>query len=453
MVAPIGAHAVCSSPSGNEGKIIFNTTTKTMQYCNNTNWVNLGTSVPAASNNGCSSPAGLPGSVIYNNSLGIVQFCNGDDWVATACAETRTLGGTGCSNPTGREGQIIYETSSKELQFCDSTDWVAMGWPCTIGATATVPDVATMFSNTLFTGNGGTLPVVTGLNMSGKGGVTFIKSTGGYGMVIFDTVRGFGNYLTFANYAQNYAGNLGWSAGTFNTNGFTTVSGTNPSINANTLDFDSWSFRKASKFFDIIGYTGNGVAGRTINHALGTSPGMVFVKKYSNTGDWQIWHSAFPTKVYASGTAEASDGTGNGSTASEVFSENNITASTIGLGGASSPINVNGESYVAYVFAHYPTGNISCGTYTGNGTTTSVTLGWEPQFIFNKRTDYSQMLASPAHGTFSGTEYHMPMEIITPESAEDIYTTNSTGFTATGSNYNINGIKYIYCAIRKTGTY
>ena len=47
-------------------------------------------------------------------------------------------------------------------------------------------------------------------------------------------------------------------------------------------DYVLWSFAKQSKFFDIVTYTGNGTAGRTISHNLGSVPGMMIVKSTSN---------------------------------------------------------------------------------------------------------------------------------------------------------------------------
>ncbi len=120
--------AACTSPAAQAGEVIFNTTTKTMQYCNGTNWVNTGKSEPAATQTGCTSPAAVAGTVHYNSTTGVVQFCNGENWMNTACASDRTLGGPGC---TGRPaGTIQYNSTHNELQYCDSTNWVAMGWGC-----------------------------------------------------------------------------------------------------------------------------------------------------------------------------------------------------------------------------------------------------------------------------------------------------------------------------------
>ncbi|TKW60811.1 MAG: hypothetical protein DI628_07940 [Blastochloris viridis] len=128
LASPVAVWAACTSPAGNAGAVIFSTTAKTMQYCNGTNWVNTGASVPAATQSGCTNPTGAPGAVIYAKPRGVVQFCNGQDWVDTSCAADRSPNGSGCGGKA--PGTIQYSSTANELQFCDSTNWVAMGWGC-----------------------------------------------------------------------------------------------------------------------------------------------------------------------------------------------------------------------------------------------------------------------------------------------------------------------------------
>lgn len=139
LASPVAVWAACTSPAGNAGAVIFSTTAKTMQYCNGTNWVNTGASVPAATQSGCTNPTGAPGTVIYAKPRGVVQFCNGQDWVDTACAADRTLGGPGCGGKPA--GTLQYSSTANELQFCDSTNWVAMGWGCAGAPADTTPPV------------------------------------------------------------------------------------------------------------------------------------------------------------------------------------------------------------------------------------------------------------------------------------------------------------------------
>jgi len=129
--------AACTLPEGEAGSIIFSTTAKAMQYCNDTDWVNTGAVIPDAPQTGCTDPVGVVGQVIYATNLGVVQFCNGQSWVNTACAAERKPNGPGCGGKPA--GTIQYVSSYNELQFCDSTDWVAMGWPCADGSGPAIP--------------------------------------------------------------------------------------------------------------------------------------------------------------------------------------------------------------------------------------------------------------------------------------------------------------------------
>lgn len=53
--------AACSNPAGDAGHVIFNTTVKTMQYCNGTDWINAGAVIANAPQTGCISLTGAAG--------------------------------------------------------------------------------------------------------------------------------------------------------------------------------------------------------------------------------------------------------------------------------------------------------------------------------------------------------------------------------------------------------
>lgn len=70
----------CTTPAGDEGDIIYNSTHHVMQYCNGTNWVPMGPN--GNGGGGCSNPTGSAGDMTYNATHGIMQFCEGDTWVS-----------------------------------------------------------------------------------------------------------------------------------------------------------------------------------------------------------------------------------------------------------------------------------------------------------------------------------------------------------------------------------
>lgn len=186
MMAMVGAAAAaCTNPAGDAGHVIFNTTVKTMQYCNGSDWINTGAVIPNAPQTGCVSPTGVAGQVIYASDQGVVQFCNGQSWVDTACAAKRKPNGPGCGGEVA--GTIRYNSTHNELQFCDSTDWVAMGWACANDLTDPVWNSPTTYSYTAMLGQPfGFVPSVSddgpSLNFSQQGtlptGITFNSANG-----------------------------------------------------------------------------------------------------------------------------------------------------------------------------------------------------------------------------------------------------------------------------------
>lgn len=172
--------------------------------------------------------------------------------------------------------------------------------------------------------------------------------------------------------------------------------------NFNQDRYVAFMFRKSQKFFDVVSYTGDGTAGRTIAHSLGSVPGCIMVKRTSGTGDWNIYHRSlgngfkfqFDTNSYTSGSWNSTTPT------SSVFTVN-----------ASADVNGSGQTYVAYLFAHDAGGYgltgtdniISCGSYTtDSNATATVTLGYEPQWILlrNGASGSDWMLMDSARGAF-----------------------------------------------------
>lgn len=124
-------HAACTSPAGETGHMIFNTTQKVAQYCNGTAWVNMGAPSPTAVNGSCSTPAGRRGQVIYNSTQKVHQFCNGATWVDMACGVS-SASGTSCSSPAGQLGHVASVTSGTVTGMfgCTAAGWLQLGRGC-----------------------------------------------------------------------------------------------------------------------------------------------------------------------------------------------------------------------------------------------------------------------------------------------------------------------------------
>jgi len=314
--------------------------------------------------------------------------------------------------------------------------------------------IESVFSTYLYAGNSTNRSIVNDIDLSGKGGLVWIKDrNAGLNHTLFDTARGATNYLlSDSTNAQDTAGN---TLTAFNSNGFNL--GTNSSYaNGSGYNYASWTFRKQPKFFDVVTWSGNSVSGRQISHALGSTPGCIIVKCTSTSGDdWCVFHRSlgrssaiFLNLTSASGSSALWDGTDPTST--------NFTVSSNGS------VNGTGNNYVAYLFAHDAGGFgltgtdnvVSCGSFTTDGSgNATVNLGYEPQWVMTKRTNSTgswAMFDSMRGLTVGGS--NDALLLANSSAAEDAPSTyigvTSTGLAIASGAYSPSAT-YIYIAIRR----
>ena len=310
------------------------------------------------------------------------------------------------------------------------------------------------FATTLYTGTSATQTITNGLDLSGDGGLVWIKSRGGnYAQdhSLIDTARGATTALssstTGGNSTQEYSFGTG---GSFNNNGFTIVS-TNNQVNTSSADagpYVAWAFKKQAKFFDIVTYTGDGNDNRTVNHNLGSSPGTVIVKRLDAADSWLVLHRSLPNNNLLL----------NLTVAGSSLRIKSMDSTTFTLG-TNAQINGSGSTYVAYIFGHDTASDslIQCGSYTGNGAADGpeVNLGWSPQWILVKNADtaYGWIILDTARG-IAASPPTANVLFANTSAAEDpagnrMHFT-STGFKITTSSfdYNKSGDNFIYMAIR-----
>ena len=151
-----------------------------------------------------------------------------------------------------------------------------------------VLDIDEVFSTYLYEGNSSTQTITNGIDLSGEGGLVWTKNRdSAFNHFLYDTERGVNKYLISDSTIdqQSVSGTLT----AFNSNGFTLGANDYGNItNGNAAV--SWTFRKAPKFFDVVTYTGDGVAGRTISHNLDNLVGMLIIKCTSHASDWSVQH-------------------------------------------------------------------------------------------------------------------------------------------------------------------
>jgi len=338
------------------------------------------------------------------------------------------------------------------------------------------PTLTDSFNVLRYSGDGGTKSI------TGSGflpNYAWLKSrTTAYSNVIVDSVRARNNTLiTNSTDADNPGSAFDKDLVSFDTDGFTVGPVQQAYANPAGNQMVSWLW-KANPFatiladgtntsniinsvnlaagYSITTFTGDSTGTGTVPHGLGAAPEVVWVKARSFSDSWFVYHKDL----------------GNGSNAEEYALRLNTTAAEQSLTGfwnntAPSATNVtlgNGilvaATYVMYAFKSI-TGFSHFGTYTGNGTTLSVTgLGFSPDCVIIKASTLIEVWS-----IFDSSRG--PNRRLTP-SGTDVEYLNSgggylqsfdgDGFTAqtgasSAANVNQLNIEYIYMAWKANPTH
>jgi len=325
-----------------------------------------------------------------------------------------------------------------------------------------------VYAQNIFTGNDtDNRDIVNGIDLSGEGGAIwqFVRNVSGRDNTTYDTVRGVFKQLNLQSQGAetDLSGNNG-GVKQFNSNGFRLESGAR---NNSGEDYVAYTFRKAAGFFDIVTYTGNN-SNRTISHNLGSTPGVIIIKKRnSGSTPWTMFHRSLgATKYMKLNSTDAVNIDDN-----TIWNDTAPTDSVFTVG-THTNVNANSDTYVAYLFAHDAqsfgingdASIIKCDTYTGNGSNganaNDINVGFEPQWILisNVSRTYENWVMHDSARTTPGTNINSPYLKADSASTEvtnsDQLMVTPRGFSLThGSSYldnewNKNGDTYIYMAIR-----
>lgn len=316
-------------------------------------------------------------------------------------------------------------------------------------------NIADVFSIDLWTGDGASQNIVNGLDLSSDDTLIWIKGRAGGSATENHTLMDSTRTIPSTSYlASNLTSSLIGASSqllSFNSNGYSL--GGNGNVNSfNGTTYVGWSFRKAPKFFDVIKYTGNGVAGREVAHSLGIQAGLVIVKNLDFNRSWYCQHRSI------GGTASLFLDSSNEKVSQTImWNDTDATDTTVTLG-IDPAVNANGENYIMYVFAHdpSPSGVIQCGGYSGTSAAgNTIELGWRPQYV----------LIKSATGTTGGWQLFDNMRDLDNPTATDFLYANSAGseistgayvsstaagfsLDTSGAEVNGSGKTYIYMAIR-----
>lgn len=304
----------------------------------------------------------------------------------------------------------------------------------------------------LYTGNG-TTQAISGADFSPD--VVFVKrrpGLSGSSNCFVDNVRG----ATLELFTSNTL-----TEGT-DANGLTSVDANGFSVGASTtnwngsgVDYIALVLQELANAFDIVSYTGTGVA-HAENHNLGVTPELMIVKTRTVGGQGTVVYAA-PLSSPATKVLQLN--TNGTEVVNSVFWNNTAPTSTQFTVGTANQTNANGATYIAYLFASLNPG-VKIGSYTGDGNTNGpvVTTGFKPKFVIIKRTDANgdwfivddQRDPTSPHNTY----HHVNLaganaESVTANSAGgvDFLSTGFQSIDANDANINVSGATYLYIAI------
>ena len=321
------------------------------------------------------------------------------------------------------------------------------------GGVPVVPNyIEDVFNVWLHTGSSSSNQTITnGIDLAGKGGLVWQKGRNtAFNHAVFDSGRSLGlGTASMLNTNTTNAEATGNSM-RFDSTGFTM------GVSDDAAQWASWTFRKQPKFFDVVTYTGTGSA-RTVAHNLGSVPGCILIKSTNSTDNWAVYHRSIGnTGALVLNTTAATDtfyGYWNNTSPTSTQFTVNIDLS----------VNGSGQTYVAYLFAHDAGGFgltgtdnvISCGSYTGNGSTQDISLGYEPQWILIKPSSASGSwyIVDSMRGATANDGVSNTRALLTNDATAEFGTAGSyptaTGFRLGATNNNGSGVTYIYIAIRR----
>ena len=205
-------------------------------------------------------------------------------------------------------------------------------------------------------------------------------------------------------------------------------------------------FKRATGFFDVVAYTGDGTSNRSINHNLAVTPELIIGRVRSGQTDYGgVWQASLGNQgLYLSFS----------NSAGVTLVAEGHTSSIFKVSDGYGVNNVSTLSHIAYLFGSVD-GVSKVGSYTGTGSNVNVDCGFSTgaRFILIKRTDSSGgwHVWDSARGIIAGND---PYFLLNSSAAEvtstDYIDPLASGFTVTSSApaaLNASGGTYIFLAI------
>jgi hypothetical protein len=214
-----------------------------------------------------------------------------------------------------------------------------------------------------------------------------------------------------------------------------------------------WMFRRAPGCMDVVCWTGDDVAGRNVNHNLGVTPELIWVKRRNSPANhWYTYHTGMTGGVDALHSTARLNLTEAGFD-TQTWKNYSFTSTTFSIDNGAAT-NASGGTYIAYLFATLA-GISKVGSYTGTGTTLQVDCGFSAgaRFVMIKRTDNTSawFVWDTARGIIAGNDPYLRLNSTAAQITNTDYIDPlASGFEITStapSDINESGGTFIFLAI------
>lgn len=235
---------------------------------------------------------------------------------------------------------------------------------------------ADWFDSVPYIGNGSIVTLSSNVDMT-DGGMIWVARTDGTEVpkILYQVGTGTGTYI-MDNRTVNAGGGppanpVSEPDATFGDSSFRLPA----SLSTPGGTYMAYLFKKSTGNFDIAVYTGNGVAGKTVSHSLGSAPKMHFVRQLDETtytfGWMHLGH--FNGLSFLLATAD-----NNVQASSQQWNDTPPSSTLVTLGNHPQ-VNGNGKTYIMFLFG-------GDDVYNGIATTgNNISVGFDPQFAWAKR--------------------------------------------------------------------
>ncbi len=222
------------------------------------------------------------------------------------------------------------------------------------------------------------------------------------------------------------------------------VSGFNPRM--------VYGFTRATGFFDVVAYTGDGTTPRNITHNLGAVPEFIVTKRRDVGGSWAVYNPDLGITSSSGIRLNTDDGWGY----SQLTRYPSTPTSTVYTVGNDSDVNSSGNTFISYLWTTLA-GVSKVGSYTGTGSNVDVDCGFAAgaRLVIIKRygtsTTGDWYIWDSARGIVAGNDPYLLLNSTAAEvTSTDYIDPLASGFTVTSSApaaLNASGGNYIFLAI------